>query len=222
MQVQESSSLSSNFTSSNSTSSSFKSSASFSPRFNPHLDLEDAAIFLPGDLPPRARLARMMRVDQAGEHGAVRIYSGQLAIIKAGETAELIAHMAEQEQVHYSTFNDILCSREVRPSLLAPFWHRVGFALGYGSALLGPAGAMACTVAVEEVIDAHYAEQLEWLRRFRAEESLLDTIERFQAEEAEHREIGLANEAEDALGYSVLTRAIRGLSRLAITIAERL
>ena len=210
MQRQESSRLSSNF------------APRFAPHFSPRLDLEDAAVFLPGDLPPRARLARMMRVDQAGEHGAVRIYSGQLAVIKDGETAELIAHMAEQEEVHYRTFNEILCSREVRPSLLAPFWHRVGFAMGYGSALLGPAGAMACTVAVEEVIDAHYAEQLEWLRRFRAEESLLDTIERFQAEEAEHREIGLANEAEDAFGYSMLTRVIRGFSRLAITIAERL
>lgn len=186
------------------------------------LDLEDAAVFLPGDLPPPARLARMMRVDQAGEHGAVRIYSGQKAVLKEGETAELIAHMAEQEEVHYRTFNDILCSREVRPSLLAPFWHRAGFAMGYCSALLGASGAMACTVAVEEVIDAHYAEQLKWLRRFREEEALLDTIERFQAEEAEHREIGLDNEAEAAPGYFVLTRAIKSLSRLAITIAERL
>ena len=188
----------------------------------PLLDLEDGAVFLPGDLPPRARLARMMRVDQAGEHGAVRIYGGQKAVIKDGETAQLIAHMAEQEEVHYRTFNGILCEREVRPSLLAPFWHQIGFAMGYCSALLGNSGAMACTVAVEEVIDAHYAHQLEWLRRFREEESLLDTIERFQAEEAEHREIGLDNEAEEAVGYSMLTRVIKGLSRLAITIAERL
>ncbi len=187
----------------------------------PSLDAEDAALFLPGDLPPRKRLERMIRVDQAGEHGAVRIYSGQKAILKDGEIGDLITHMAEQEQIHYQTFNDLLCERKIRPSLLAPFWHRIGYALGYGSALLGVSGAMACTVAVEEVIDAHYAHQLVWLRRFREEEDLLDTIERFQAEEAEHREIGLINEAEAAPAYTLLTCVIKKLSRLAIIIAER-
>ncbi len=189
---------------------------------HPPQDLEDGALFLPGDLPPPLRLSRMLRVDQAGEQGAVRIYGGQRALLKEGEVGELIAHMAEQEEVHYRTFNDLLNKHAVRPSLLAPFWHRIGYALGYGSARLGSESAMACTVAVEEVIDAHYAHQLEWLRRFREEEELLDTIERFQAEEAEHRELGLAHDAEGAPAYPLMQRVIKGMARLAIRIAERL
>ena len=189
--------------------------------FVPPSDLEDGTVFLPGDLPPSLRLSRMLRVDQAGEHGAVRIYGGQSAILKEGEEGELIAHMAEQEEVHYRTFNALLNKHAVRPSLLAPFWHRMGYALGYASARLGVESAMACTVAVEEVIDAHYAHQLQWLRRFREQEELLDTIERFQAEEAEHRELGLAHDAEGAPAYPLMLRAIKGMARLAIRIAER-
>ena len=187
----------------------------------PPSDLEDGTAFLPGDLPPLLRLSRMLRVDQAGEHGAVRIYGGQCALLKEGETAELIAHMLEQEEVHYRTFNELLNRHAVRPSLLAPFWHRIGYALGYASARLGAESAMACTVAVEEVIDAHYAHQLEWLRRFGEQEELLDTIERFQAEEAEHREMGLAHDAEGAPAYPLMQRVIKGMARMAIRIAER-
>ncbi len=194
------------------------SDASFSV---PPSDLEDGTAFLPGDLPPSLRLSRMLRVDQAGEHGAVRIYGGQSALLKEGEAGEMIAHMAEQEEVHYQTFNELLNRHAVRPSLLAPFWHRFGYALGYASARLGVESAMACTVAVEEVIDAHYAHQLVWLRRFGEQEELLDTIERFQAEEAEHRDLGLAHDAEGAPAYPLLVRAIKGMARLAIRIAER-
>jgi demethoxyubiquinone hydroxylase (CLK1/Coq7/Cat5 family) len=106
----------------------------------------------------------MIRVDQAGETGAARIYAGQLAVMggrhaMAGE----IRHMAHQEQRHLDGMNTVMARRGVRPTVFGPFWHVAGFALGAGTALLGPKAAMACTEAVETVIDEHYGEQTEAL-----------------------------------------------------------
>jgi ubiquinone biosynthesis monooxygenase Coq7 len=130
--------------------------------------------------------------------------------------------MLEQEKVHLETFDALLPQRRVRPTLLSPVWHVAGFALGAATALLGPRAAMACTVAVEETIDRHYAEQAAALEDQPEEAELRDTIERFRAEELEHRDIGLANEAEQAPGYPLLTAAVRAGSRAAIWISQRL
>lgn len=174
---------------------------------------------LPGDPRPRPAVERMIRVDQAGEYGAARIYAGQLAVLSRTKSAPLIRHMAEQEQRHLDTFNEMLPARRVRPTALAPLWHAAGYALGAGTALLGEKAAMACTVAVEEVIDEHYAAQADSLGQDEAE--LKAVIEEFRAEEQEHRDIGYAEGAEQAPGYPVLTQVVKRASKLAIWLSER-
>lgn len=162
----------------------------------------------------------MIRVDQAGEYGATRIYAGQLAVM--GNRAPLageVAHMAEQEAEHLARFNTLLAERGVRPTALQPFWHVAGFALGAATALIGPKAAMACTAAVEEEIDRHYSAQLEELGSDDPE--LSSTIEAFRADERAHREIALASGAEQAPAYPLLSGAIRLGCRLAIRLAER-
>jgi 3-demethoxyubiquinol 3-hydroxylase len=164
---------------------------------------------------------RMIRVDQAGEYGAKRIYAGQLAVM--GSRAALageVRHMAEQEAVHLAKFDALIAERGVRPTALQPFWHVAGFALGAATALIGPKAAMACTAAVEEEIDRHYTAQLEELGD--ADPELSATIEAFRADEREHRETALANGAEQAPAYPLLSGAIRLGCRIAIRLAERI
>jgi ubiquinone biosynthesis monooxygenase Coq7 len=161
----------------------------------------------------------MIRVDHAGEYGAARIYAGQLAVLGRGEKGDLLRHMQEQEQHHLQTFAGLIADRRVRPTAMLPFWHLAGFALGAVTAAMGERAAMACTVAVEETIDAHYAAQAETLGE--AEPELRQTIERFRAEELEHRDIGLAHEAEQAPGYRLLSAVIKAGCRAAIRISER-
>lgn len=173
----------------------------------------------PGDLTERQMIERIIRVDHAGEYGARRIYEGQLAVLGRGVHGPTIEHMKAQEQVHLDTFSRLIGERRVRPTALLPFWHVAGFALGAATALLGPRAAMACTVAVEEAIDKHYAAQAAALPEHEA--PLRDTIERFRAEELEHRDIGLANEAELAPAYRLLSAAIKAGCKVAIKVSER-
>ena len=175
---------------------------------------------LPGDLAPEQLIDRVIRVDQAGEYGARRIYEGQLAVLPPGPDRTAVEHMAKQERRHLEAFERMLAERRVRPTALQPLWHVAGFALGAATALLGPKAAMACTVAVEEVIDEHYRRQIAALPDGEAE--LKAAIETFRGEEVEHRDIGLAHGAEQALAYPLLTKAIKAGSRLAIWAAERI
>lgn len=175
---------------------------------------------LPGDLTREEKIERMVRVDHAGEYGAVRIYQGQLAVLGKSKNAAVIRHMKEQEDVHLETFDKIVADRRVRPTALLPLWHLAGFALGAGTALLGEKAAMACTVAVEEVIDQHYAGQVEALGD--EEKDLKETFEKFREEELEHRDTGLEHGAEQTPGYFVLTQAIKKGSKLAIWLSERI
>ncbi len=175
---------------------------------------------LPGDPSPRAMIERMIRVDHAGEFGAVRIYEGQLAVLDHSPRAAVIRHMAGQERRHLAEFERLLVERRVRPTALTPLWHVAGFALGAATALMGERAAMACTVAVEEVIDEHYAGQRD---RLGADEAALrETIDRFRLEELEHRDTGLAHEAERTPGYELLTGAIKAGCRLAIWLSSRI
>ena len=174
---------------------------------------------LPGDLSPKARTERMLRVDHAGEYGAVRIYQGQMSVLGNSAKAPVLKHMLEQEEEHLAAFNTLVAERRVRPTALLPIWHVAGFALGAGTALLGERAAMACTVAVEEVINEHYAGQVADLGE--DEPELRDTFETFRAEELEHRDTALAHDAEQAPGYEVLTGAIKTASRFAIWLSER-
>ncbi|NVJ90807.1 MAG: demethoxyubiquinone hydroxylase family protein [Methylocystaceae bacterium] len=174
---------------------------------------------MPGDLNHDQMIERMIRVDQAGEYGAVRIYKGQLAVLGKGDKKELLQHMLEQEEVHLDTFNQLAVKKRVRPTILTPIWHMAGFALGAGTALLGEKAAMACTVAVEEAIDGHYQEQIDELGD--EEPDLKETFIKFREEELEHRDIGYANGAEQAPGYGLLSTAIKTGSKLAIWVSER-
>ncbi len=174
---------------------------------------------LPGDPSLAARVARIVRVDHAGEYGAARIYAGQLAILGHGDKAALLQHMAAQEQHHLATFGQEIARRRVRPTVMLPLWHVAGFVLGAATARLGEKAAMACTVAVEEAIDEHYQAQITELGD--DEPLLRDTIEEFRQEELEHRDIGLEHGAEQAPGYKLLSTAIKLGCKLAIKISER-
>jgi ubiquinone biosynthesis monooxygenase Coq7 len=174
---------------------------------------------LPGDPTARQRLERMIRVDHAGEFGAKQIYAGQLRVLGRGPKGDILRHMAAQEQHHLDTFAGLIADRRVRPTALLPFWRVAGFALGAITAAMGERAAMACTVAVEEAIDEHYAQQAASLDEDEAE--LRGVIETFRAEELEHRDIGLANEAELTIGYNILTRIIKTGCKVAIAVSER-
>jgi ubiquinone biosynthesis monooxygenase Coq7 len=175
---------------------------------------------LPGDPSAEELLARIIRVDHAGEYGAVRIYAGQLRVLGETPSAQPIREMAETEAHHLETFERLMVARRVRPTALMPLWTLAGFALGAATAALGPRAAMACTVAVEEVIDEHYARQIERLGD--DEPALVRTLKTFRADEREHRDAALTHGAADAPGYRPLTGAIKAASVLAIWLSERI
>ncbi|MGE3905224.1 MAG: demethoxyubiquinone hydroxylase family protein [Reyranellaceae bacterium] len=178
----------------------------------------------PGDLSPRQIVERIVRVDQAGEYGAIRIYAGQQAVLRrrlppGNKARKAVERMAMQEQRHKREFDRLLVERRVRPTLLQPLWHVAGFALGAATALMGEKAAMACTVAVEEVIDEHYAKQAALLGD--DEKPLRETIEEFRAEELEHRDEALVQGAEQAPAYPALSAGIKAASRVAIWLSTR-
>ncbi|MDA7792246.1 demethoxyubiquinone hydroxylase family protein [bacterium] len=167
----------------------------------------------------RYDIERFLRVDHAGERAAQQIYKGQLAILRTHSSGPEIQHMMEQEIEHLETFETLLNERKVRPSLLDPVWGAAGFALGVVTASMGPKAAMACTIAVEEVIGEHYAKQADQLGE--DERSLHETISRFRDEELEHRDIAVAHDGREARHYRVLKKVIQTGCRAAIKIAER-
>jgi len=177
----------------------------------------------PPGVPADRDIEAMIRVDHAGEYGAVRIYEGQLAVFDAlnrtSEAADAIRSMAQAEERHLKTFDRLVNERRVRPTALEPVWRVAGFALGAATALMGEKAAMACTAAVEEVIDDHYASQLE---RLQDDAELKNTVKDFRAEEIAHRDEALAHGAERAPGHRVLSEAIKSGCRLAIKLSERI
>ena len=163
----------------------------------------------------------MLRVDQAGEYGATRIYAGQLAVLRRNcPEAKLVARMAAQEQRHLDRFNHLMAERRVRPTAQQPLWDVAGFALGAATALMSEKAALACTDAVETEIDKHYAEQLRQLGDDDPE--LAADIREFQLEELEHRDTAREAGAASAVGYPVLTAAIRAGCRVAIELSKRI
>jgi 3-demethoxyubiquinol 3-hydroxylase len=173
----------------------------------------------PGDR--RADSASMLRVDQAGEYGATRIYAGQLAVLRRNAPeSKLIARMAAQEERHLSRFNALMAERRVRPTALQPLWNVAGFTLGAATALMSEKAALACTDAVETVIDRHYSEQLAELGSDDPE--LAADIADFQADEIEHRDTARQHGAAQAAGYPLLSAAIRAGCRVAIELSKRI
>ena len=173
----------------------------------------------PGDR--RADSDSMLRVDQAGEYGATRIYAGQLAVLRRNAPeSKLIARMAAQEERHLKRFNELMAERRVRPTALQPLWNLAGFGLGAVTALISEKAALACTDAVETEIDRHYSAQLKELGA--EDPELAADIADFQADELEHRDTARKAGAAQAIGYPVLTAAIRAGCRVAIGLSKRI
>lgn len=169
---------------------------------------------------PASQSERMLRVDQAGEYGATRIYEGQLAVMgNRAPGSSLIAGMAAQEAGHRERFDAMMTERGVRPTALQPIWSAAGYALGAATALMGPEAAMACTAAIETEIERHYTQQLETLGDEDAE--LAETIREFRDDERAHHDVAIDAGARGAPGYPLLSGAIRLGCRLAIRLSER-
>ena len=176
---------------------------------------------LPGDPTREQMLERFIRVDHAGEYGAVKIYEGQLAVLGNSASGPVIERMLNQERAHLETFDQLVADRRVRPTVLMPLWHLAGFMLGAGTALLGEKAAMACTVAVEETIDEHYAGQIDQLEDDGEEAELRHTCKQFRDDELNHRDTGLELGARETPGYEILTSVVKSGSRLAIWLSTR-
>jgi len=169
---------------------------------------------------------RMIRVDHAGEYGANRIYAGQMAVLGRTKSGPLIQHMWDQEKEHLRIFETLLPKYRARPTILLPFWNVAGYVLGAGTALLGEKAAMACTVAVEASITEHYNNQIRELmtqsKTPEENQELLAKIKKCRDEEQEHHDTGLANDAEQAPVYGLLTGVIKTGCKTAIWLSERI
>ena len=177
----------------------------------------------PGAGAVRARLAEMLRVDQAGEMAAVQIYRGQRAVFERTDRSRITTQLTEMEaheQVHLDRFNQLLTQHQVRPTLLTPVWRAAAFALGAGTALLGEKAAHACTEAVETVIGGHYADQVVEIED--REPELAAELAGFRDDELEHLNLAVEEGAREAPGYPVLSAVIRAGCRAAIRISEKL
>jgi ubiquinone biosynthesis monooxygenase Coq7 len=168
----------------------------------------------------KEQLAAILRVNQAGEYGAKRIYEGQLAYLENKQAKQVVQHMYEQELEHLHYFNNQVVNRRVRPTAMQPLWHIAAFSLGAISALLGTKMAMACTVAVEEVIDAHYQDQIKNLQNNEKEQALTSSIKRFQTDENEHREKGL--EYGTDLGCEIFKGIVKLATKAAISVSKKI
>lgn len=172
----------------------------------------------------RKRVEQIIRVNQAGELGAIHIYKGQLAVLKNTQDGPVLKHMLEQEMAHYNTFNKIVGANNIRPTALWPLWRVAGFTLGYITASMGREAAMMCTEAVETVIGQHYNDQLRDIHNIKHEEydELRRCIRKFRDEELEHLDHAVENDAQKAPLYAVMTSAIQGGCKAAIWISERI
>ena len=178
----------------------------------------------PGRGATRQRLDEILRVDHAGELGAVHIYRGQRAVFGQAAGRDRInttlEEMERQEEAHLARFDKLLTQRRVRPTLMAPIWRAAGFALGAGTALLGEKAAHACTEAVETVIEAHYAGQIAELEA--REPELAAELVSFRNDELAHRDTAVEEGAHDAPGYALISSVIRAGCRAAIKLSERI
>ena len=168
----------------------------------------------------KKELDSILRVDHAGETAAAKIYDGQLAILKNTPVGPTIQHMKDQEEEHLDTFNKLLVENDTRPTALLPLWNVMGYGLGVASALMGEKAAMACTIAVEEVIGEHYAKQAETLDK--KDDKLKSTLEKFRDDELDHLETGVQHDGESAPGYEIMKTIVQFGCRTAIKISEKI
>lgn len=167
----------------------------------------------------------MIRVDQAGEYGATRIYAGQLRILKNSPIGETLRHMAAQEDQHLKAFNTLCIEENVAPTIFQPLWYVGGYLLGATTALLGEKAAHACTIAVEEVIADHYQDQLNELEKINTTdpryEHLKNLIAKFREEELEHKDHAEQEGGRETTGYTIISGAVKAISKTAIWLSTR-
>jgi len=176
----------------------------------------------PNFKPSKSEIDSMIRVNQAGEYGALRIYAGQLKVLKDDAAAPVIEHMAEQEQHHLATFNKMMQHRGIKRTIFTPLWHIGGFVMGYVSAKFSRNHAMACTIAVEEVIDQHYQDQINHLGECPQHGELKQHLIQFRQEELEHRDIGLDHQGHDIKGQQIFSGMIKTVTRTAIWLSKKI
>jgi 3-demethoxyubiquinol 3-hydroxylase len=180
---------------------------------------------LPGRKADETRIAEMIRVDHAGEYGAVAIYEGQLAVFgkipSKVRIANQLRHMAEDEQAHLDAFDGFIRTRKVRPTALMPVWKIAGRTLGVATALMGEKAAHACTEAVETVIEGHYTDQIAELE-ISGETDLAETFTVFRDEEVAHKTLAVDEGAKEAFGYPLLSRLIEAGCRTAIGLTTKI
>ena len=167
----------------------------------------------------RKNYESMIRVDHAGEFGAIQIYKGQKFILKRRETQKVLGEMLSQEEAHFAYFDEKIKKDQIRPTFFIPLWRCMGFGMGAVSALLGRRAAMACTAAVEEVIEEHYAEQIESLEEG---SDLQNKIKEFRDDEIQHKELGIEKHAKAAPFYPLLRNVIRSGTKLAIFLSKKI
>ena len=169
-------------------------------------------------------LEEIIRVDHAGERGAIKIYEGQLLALKTikqdNNLKDKIEEMKEQEKEHLEYFEKEIQKRKIKPTYLLPLWDVMGVALGFGTVLLGKKATMLCTASVEEVIEDHYKTQLKKLGN--DEMDLKNKIEKFKGDEVEHKNMAYESGATNKGLYSIMGKVIRTGSRIAITISEKI
>ena len=172
----------------------------------------------------KKKLEEFIRVDHAGERGAIKIYEGQLLALKTfkkdPELLKTIEEMKEHEQEHSDYFENQIKKRKITPTKFLPLWDLLGVGLGFGSTILGKKAAMLCTASVEEVIDKHYQNQINQLED--DEKSLREKIKKFRADELEHKDIAYKQGATKKGIYSLMDKIIKTGSKIAINISEKI
>ena len=170
------------------------------------------------------KLEEFIRVDHAGERGAIKIYEGQLlalsTVVKNNDLKEMIRDMKEHEQEHCNFFEDEINKRNIKPTKLLPLWDLLGLGLGFGSTILGKKAAMLCTASVEEVIDGHYKSQIDQIGS--DEIDLKKNIIKFRNDEINHKDIAYDNGATKEGFYTIIDKVIKTGSKLAIKISEKI
>ncbi len=169
-------------------------------------------------------LEEIIRVDHAGERGAIKIYEGQLLALNTIKQDEhlknIIQEMKEQEKEHLEYFEKEIQKRKIKPTYLLPLWDVIGVSLGFGTALLGKKAAMLCTASVEEVIDKHYKNQIDQINE--DEKKLKEKITKFRQDELNHKNIAYENGANKDGVYLILDKIIKIGSKVAINISEKI
>ncbi len=169
-------------------------------------------------------LEEIIRVDHAGERGAIKIYEGQLLALntfkKNEKLKKLIEGMKDHEKEHFDFFDKEIHERNIKPTIFLPIWDLLGVTLGFGTTLLGEKAAMLCTASVEEVIDGHYKDQLDKLGD--DEKKLKDSISKFRQDEIDHKNKAYEEGATKSGLYFVLDKIIQTTSRVAIKVSEKI